>query len=65
MSSRVKFLEEISTYLEKYEQWVLDDIGEVHLDEPSVLSNVKLYCDQVLTLMDCTRVSSPAIRPTH
>jgi len=33
MSQRVKYLKVRSTCLEKYEQGVLNDIGEVHLEE--------------------------------
>ena len=61
----MKFLKIRSTCLEKYEQGVFNDIGDVHLEDSSVLLNVKLSYDRVLTLMDCTRVSSPVIRLTH
>ena len=44
---------------------MLDDVGEIELEESSVLINVKLFCDQVLTLTDGDSLIFSASLLTH
>jgi len=61
----VKLLEVRSTYLDNDEQGVFNDVGEIQLEESSILSYVHVVLRPALTLMDCTAVSIPVIWPIH
>lgn len=61
----MRLLEVESTYPGNDEQGMLNDIGEIQLEESSVVSVIRLLCDGVLTLADCTVVSIPAIWASH
>ena len=44
MSPRVEFLKVRFTYLEKYEQWVLNDIDDFELEDSLVLGSKIILC---------------------
>jgi len=62
MSPRVKSLKVIFTCLEEDEQGVLNDVDDLELEESSAPNDIKLFCEEVLTLEDCAALDlSPTV----